>query len=611
MATRPGEPGLLGKFFDYPQGATTGEVAPYWLASSPGSGHRVRMTGACKKAFLATIEAVIERALAPANCGTFPAADTNFKNIDLDANGMVSLIAFTRWNTAADRSGLGARLVRGCPLGDWRALVGYVAGLWNSGSVSIPCGTVYAWQMEMLDYETGGWKSETDGHLDITDMTQLLDLYGYYADEDAFLYGVPSIRPWGLFPGGNMLTPVTDWVARSLTALGANVDTGSGTAMAFAEEQLNGSPAPLKAGHMGNWFDSSDGHMTGQSPSSRRSSSAWAVLQAMLANMRFTHLLFPYEVEYDAVLTTWTIIRIVEMDEYGDIVATEYRNDESTSTSTTTTDLAAHTDWLLSGSGTPYVEFAFYCEDVWIDENNPLVETTYPSDTDGWKHIGSSIMPYISIVNSYPASATLEIRRDDTTGIHSITAGNGQAYPSVGMQQYIDQYGGVTFIDAESHYSGPVSERLDWTKYSVRKEAGSSDLSSSVRAHASWLMSQLPSTSWPSVPSCPGVLTNETDAFWNGWEVRYPATPNVQVGGVDAYFPTRIRNTAFVTDNGWPIEYNLVSRTWEGSGDAVLPPPGVAFPGLDLSNYGPKLFKITHSPHAMAAYKWQFKAMTA
>ena len=278
MATRPGEPSQLGKFFDYPSDAT-GQVLPYWLASSPGGGHRVRMTGACKKAFLATIEAVIERSLAPANCGTTPESSTDFKVIDLDANGMGALVNFRRWKTVADRAGLGARLKRGCPLEDWSALVSYVSFLWSGQVEGIACGEVYAWQTDMLSYATG-WRSESDGHLDITDMTQLLDLCGYYADDDAFMDGVPSLRPWGLFPGGNMLTPVTDWVAGTLTALGANVDTGSGTALSFAEEQLTGSPAPLEEGHEGNWFGSSVSSMLGDA-SVRRSSSAWAVLQAM------------------------------------------------------------------------------------------------------------------------------------------------------------------------------------------------------------------------------------------------------------------------------------------------------------------------------------------
>lgn len=614
MATRPAEPTTLGKFFDYPQGLT-GLVAPYWLATSPGSGHRVRMTGACKKAFLATIEAVIERALAPANCGTAPGANTDFTAEALDANGTQSLISLTQWNSVASRSGLGSRLKRGCPLEDWSALVAYVAALWACGQTSIGCGDVYAWQTDMLSYATG-WRSESDGHLDITDMTQLLDLCGYFADDDSFLDGVPSLRPWGLFPGGNMLTPVTDWVAGTLTALGANVDTGSGTALSFAEEQLNGSPAPLEEGHEGNWFGSSASALLGAA-SVRRSSSAWAVLQSMLANMRFTHLRFPYDIVYDVTTSTRTITRTITMDDGWNIVVTEVVSDSTMANGTSTDVLWKNLVCSSIVGGLSWIGVNFYCADEDIDENNPLVKFSFPGG-DGWFAIGSDLEDYLHFGDIHSGAAVLTVTQEGTTGVHSVSAGNGHAYPADAFAPYVGQYGAVTFIDRRDCFnSGNATDPPDTTEYRVHGSGGNRDLSVPVASHARWLLDELPSIPYPNIPANPGTLGQATSQFWNGWKVQYPSSPNIQVNGLDAYFPIAFKNPTVIDRQGWAITHSLTDHDWKGGTGSdpnlgeVFGIPEMAFPNFDPTSVSTPLYRITDTSEAMAAYRWEFKAMPA
>lgn len=134
MSVTCSEPTATGWFFDYPADAT-GSVAPYWLASSTGS--MVRMTGACKRAFLATIEAIIERAVAIANIGssavgvalktsTFAPATAPFSSVDLDA-----------LSTGTGRAALAAKFVRGCPYEEWSRIVLVAWRLWGGTTRTI------------------------------------------------------------------------------------------------------------------------------------------------------------------------------------------------------------------------------------------------------------------------------------------------------------------------------------------------------------------------------------------------------------------------------------------------------------------------------------------
>lgn len=608
MATRPGEPSQLGKFFDYPSDAT-GQVLPYWLASSPGNGHRVRMDGACKRAFLATIEAIIERSLVPANCDAYPAANTDFKTIALNVSGLYRLVDLGAWTAVANRSGLGARLKRGCPLDDWMLMVSLTCTLWSVVCASNPCGTVYAWQADMLDYETDGWVDDSD----ITD-AYCQDLSFNMADNSVAMGGQIELRLWGDYAGGAGGYPVAEWIVTALNSLGANVQTPSLTPGGFADDELNGSPAPLERGHEGNWFGSSPGSLRGD-PTVRRSSSAWAVIQAMLANMRFTHLLFPYGVVYEITTTTRTVERIITMDDDGSIVVVESNQTETTSAGTDR-DLVASMSSDLYG-GLSWLPVRFYCQDEWIDEDCPLVKFAFPGG-DGWYLIGSDLEQYLTFGDVHVGAAVLTLWRTATTGIDSVSAANGHSYPCAGFQAYVDQYGGATFVDAKSYYPGGIMSDMEWTKFSVRHEAvAGTDLTQPVRDHAGWLLNQLPTIAWPSIPENPGKLTGLTNRFWNGWKVLYPDTPNIQVDGRDAFFPVKFKNPTVVDHVGWIISHDQTERTWtggsamDGSQGEVFGTQVIAFPNFDPSAISTPYYKITPYNSAMAAYKWAFKAMPA
>lgn len=617
MATRPGEPSQLGKFFDYPSDAT-GFVAPYWLASSPGSGHRVRMTGACKRAFLATIEAVIERALVPANCDTTPSAQTDFRNMALDGTSNLNVLAsLGAWAQAQNRAGFGARMVRGCPKGDWDLLVSLVSALWSSSGTDNSCGHVYAWQMEMFAHQTSGFVDITDWDSGVQGWEPIFDISAWPADHASYVLEPPTLRPWGPYPGGELSSPVFDWVYVALKSLGAPVDSPFGTWShdPFAESQLNGEPAPLIEGHEGNWFGSTTGAIAGSAKSARRSSSAWAVLQAMLANMRFTHLRFPYEITYTETLTTRTIERVISMDENGDIFAAEIEDQEEEELLVTTTDLRAVARSSLV-EGLSYIGVQFYCEDSWVTDVNPLVRFSPPDNEMGWMNVGADIEDYITFGPVHTDGARLTLEVDATTGVDSVSAANGHQYPASGFVQYVDEYGQATFVDCETYAHDPMGETPIWTKYSVKGEAVTGpDLTVPVRAHAWWLLNQLPTISWPNIPACPSSMPSLTSAFRNGWRAQYPSTPNVQVDGRDAYFPTRFKNVAVLDHLGWPISFDQTERAWKGGSGQdqgeVFAHGGMAFPGLDTSAFDNTYYRINSAGEAMAAYRWEFKAMPA
>ncbi len=617
MATRPGEPSQLGKFFDYPSDAA-GQVLPYWLASSPGNGHRVRMTGACKRAFLATIEAVIERALVPANCDTTPGAQTDFRNMALDGTSNLNvLVGLGAWAQAQNRAGFGARMVRGCPKGDWDLLVSLVAGLWSGAGTTNSAGHVYAWQMEMFAHQTNGFIDITDWDSGVQGWEQIFDISAWPADHASYILEPPTLRPWGPCPGGELSSRVFDWVYDALESLGAPVDPPFGTwnNNPFAESQLNGEPAPLIEGHEGNWFGSTTGAIVGQWKSARRSSSAWAVLQAMLANMRFTHLSFPYSVTFSETRTTRTIERVISMDENGDIFAAELEDQEEEEYVGMSSTLSA-----VAGSsfmeGLSYIGVQFYCEDSWLTSDNPLVRFAPPEDISGWVNVGSVLEDYLTFGPIHTDGARLELWRRVTDGVENVSAANGHRYPATGFEQYVDEYGQATFVDAESYAHDPMGENPIWTKYSVKGEAVTGpNLEVPVRAHAEWLVNQLPTISWPNIPACPSSMPSLTSAFRNGWKMLYPATPNVQVDGQDAYFPTRFKNDAVVDHLGWPISFDQNERAWKGGSGQdqgeVFAIGGMAFPDLDTSAFNDTYYRINSAGEAMAAYKWRFKAMPA
>ena len=619
MAVRPGEPGQLGKFFNYPSDAT-GQVLPYWLASSPGSGHRVRMTGACKRAILATIEAVIERALVPANCDTTPSAQTDFRNMALGGTSNLNvLVGLGAWTNAQNRAGFGARMRRGCPKGDWDLLVSLVANLWSNSGTNNSCGHVYAWQERMLTCATNGFVEISSGNPGewASAMQPPFQVATWRSDYAALNHMLPKLRPWGDYPGGNVSSPIYLWPFSSLQGLGAPAYSPEDIfgAVVLSESQLNGEPAPLVEGHEGNWFGSTFGAIVGNAKSARRSSSAWAVLQGMLANMRFTHLKFNYEITFTETRTTRTIERVISMDVDGTIFATEAQDQEEEELLGTTTDLRSVARSSLD-EGLSYIGAQFYCEDSWVTADNPLVRFSPPDNDSGWMSVGTDIEDFLTFGPVHTDGARLTLQVDATTDVASVSAANGHQYPASGFEQYVDEYGRATFVDSETYAHDPMGETPIWTKYSIKGEAVTGpNLTGPVRSHGEWLLNQLPTISWPNIPACPSSMASLTRAFHNGWWMKYPATPNVQVGGRDAYFPTRFKNVAVLDHQGWPISFDQNERAWKGGSGQdqgeVFATGGMAFPGLDTSSFDNTYYKITSSGEAMAAYKWRFKAMPA
>ena len=598
MATRPRSATAKGVFFAYPQDAT-GTGGDYWLASSPGDAHKVRMTGDCKGALLLTIEAVIERAVAPATCGSTPGENTDFKAEYLGAGNVPTIISLREWSYSAKRAALGAKLVRGCPKEEWDRLVLLVSELWNVAPCQSNAGIVYAWQVGLLEYDTEGWVGENA----LTDAA-CQDLAFSVADESVATGGPIALRLWGDYPGGAGYYPVAEWVANALIALGANISTPSLTPGGFADYELNGNPAPLAVGHEGNWFASTASTMVGQSPSSRRSSSAWAVLQSMLANMRYTHLDFGYEHYFINHRTTHTVQRYVTMDPAtGNIQCVEESNTVTTTYEGDTLTISVSSNKSFT-DGTATRQVQFFCND-----SDVASLAVFVRPADGWRKLGTALMPFLTFGQITNGGARLELECTAPTALGRISAGGSASqYPAVGLRSYVKTYSHAHFVDREEYFK---NSQLQWTKYSVRPENGSYDLATPVTTHATWLLGQLPTMPLPSVPACPTTLTAETADFWANWEVYYPATPNVQINGQDAYFPTAFRNNTFAAPTD--IQITHVNNAWESGSqyECIFGRGKMAFPDVDNIDYGDQSYVITPYGEAMMGVEWAFKAMTA
>lgn len=588
---RPAESTSLGRFFDYPSG-TSGSVAPYWLASSPGSGHRVRMTGACKRAFLATIEAIMERAVIPANCGSQPPTGVDFRTILLDD----ALIDLSPWDGSAYRAGIGAKLVRGMPKDEWERIVRFAARLWAPAPAGIPCGTVYAWQVSALDYVTDGWIDDGFTAAICSDISFCV------ADESSAQGGPIVLRLWGDYRGPAGGYPVAEWVAYTLQALGAPAQTPSITPGGYADYNLTGTPAPLQDGHAGNWFGSTSSSMVG-GITARRSSSAWAVVQSMLADMYITHLEFPYSWWLDTVIVRRIVTRYVTMDEDGTVICSEDVNGTFSEVGGGSGTVGAYS-WKSRDAGAPKIQCAFRC----LDEHAAALAVPVRPQ-DGWRTVGDALQSFLTLGSVTPAAATVEMGYEMTTGISAVYAASGYEYPAPGCREYLNSHGGVTFIEREAFTSSSENEQ-DYTRWCARRESGSYDLSVPVRSHLGILLGRVPTWPFPGVSQCPSTLPDDTSAFWNGWEVWYPDSPNIQINGQPAYFPTRFRNVTFGGSGSIPINHDDSNREWSsGQYEAIIANGEHAFPDWDNLSYPDRTYWITNNGTAMAAYIWTFKAM--
>lgn len=595
----PSEPTALGVFIPYPANAS-GSVSSYWLMA--GGSTLYRMTAACRRAVMATIEAAIERSIVPAPAGNTPPANYNFKTNQLGSSG--ALVAIGKWQTVADRDGMAARFVRGCPFEDWDALIRMVAALWHGASYANFAGTVMAWQLDSWKWHTAGFVESIipeEGDL----ISPLWDLSSLFADETAFGGETPVLRPWGDYPGGGGGAPVSDWVSDTLIALGvpeAEADTSGTTPGTYAEYAFNGSPSPLDTlrGHLQNWFGSSSNAMVG-SPSLRRSSSGWAVLQSMLAQMAFTHLLFGYAYTFTATRTVWAIRRWFTMDEDWNIVVEEdlnYVTTEDAGSSTT----AYISTWEEYQSGASSIDFSFECNNVNVAE---LAELVRPPD-DGWKQVGLRVAPFLTPTYIEDDAVLRTLTRAKTDGLSEVEAANGNQYPAPAFESYCE-HKGVTFIDKATHYTGN-GMNYDWTKWSVKQEAGSKTLTTPVRQHGEWLLQQLPNISFPQVAAVNAAAVRRySDAWWASWELKYPEQPNVTVDGDPAYFPVAIRNLA-AGAGAVAITYDFPAWS-SGAIRCLYGMTELAFPDYGTNPWGGESYNYDHTGEALAAHEWHFKAM--
>jgi hypothetical protein len=328
----------------------------------------------------------------------------------------------------------------------------------------------------------------------------------------------------------------------------------------------------------------------------------------MLANMRFTHLLFPYTYDFNITAVEREIIRHVTMDVDGNIVV----EDESDNTTTTTGSSSASLFCEASHSfqtGLAMRVVSFTCAAA---DQEALAVFVRPAE--GWATLGQNLVPYLNFGAITPGGGTVTLTRRTTTSINSVSVGTEHEYPAAGMQQYVAQYGNATFVDKLAHYKQGGMQAL-WEKYSVRGEGGSSDLRVPVRSHAQWLLGQLPSISFPTVdpPASAATLATLTSQFWAAWQVYYPDQPNITVNGQPAYFPVAYRNPHVISEVINEIIFDSTTNEWKDrypDKEVVFGTYLPAFPNIDSIDFD-ESYQIVNNGSAMAAHKWTFKAMPA
>ena len=110
---KPTSPTLTELYFEYPVSAQGSDIVSYWLASG-GTG--VRMTPACKAAFCATMEAVMERATAVANIADSCSGTVSFKQLDWSqSQAPFSVVDLGIWELSSARDEIKNDFCRGCP----------------------------------------------------------------------------------------------------------------------------------------------------------------------------------------------------------------------------------------------------------------------------------------------------------------------------------------------------------------------------------------------------------------------------------------------------------------------------------------------------------------
>lgn len=598
-------PTALGTFFTYPQDAV-GDVTPYWRDAG---GEYVRMTAACRRAFLATIEALIERAVVPANFGDVPANVSALSSLTFNSgmNSPYSLIELGPWATPSGRAGIGPLLRRGLPYGVWTRLVTLVWNLFRATRREYMGYYVLSWQGGFLDFTTSGFIFADDILWTGVDSQDWAGAFAYSGAEFGGEGEGPNVLPWGPFLGVSSGSAVNDEIQSMLDSLSSGIGIPSWTdGLYFVEEALDVSPDVMRkdGATPGNWFTQSAANPVGE-VTWRRSAAAWGVLQAMLAQMIYTHLSFGFVIAFEHTEETREVLREVAWDSDAmDWTCVEI--DDATTTTTTTLDNEIYNrrGYGVAGGIAPEVTLEFRVDNSSDDDLDVLALDDPPADVgpDGpYMVVGRTFLDFCIVISNSPQVWEKTAKRQHVTRVDGVRLGIAD-YPARALRGYVGEYGPVHFADSLSYSNASTHET--WAKYSLRPETGDADLEEPVNDHASWLMSQVPGVSLPPIsPFSLATFNAALSNYWNDFTAVYPTTPNVTVNGVPKYFPiafygysgTLQRIQLDTTDNVWTGQIRL------GYGNAES-----VFPVESAETYE---FRARCAPQAIAGYKWNFKAM--
>lgn len=601
MSAHATSPSALGLFFTYPADAA-GTVEDYWRDAG---GTSVRMTGACKRAFLATIEALIERAVVPANFGSVPSSTSALAGLTYSASvAPYSLINLGTWAGSSGRDALGALLARGRPYQVWRRLVSLTWDLFAATSFDSGPATVLSWQGWLLDFTTSGF---IDALSSTWGTVYSRDWAGAASDDDVVQGGSGVIHPWGPYLGNGSSAVVENALQAMLDGLMSGVTVGGGSGnLAFAEDALNVSPDVMRMDGEtpGNWFTQSASTRVG-GVTWRRSANAWGVVQAMLAQMRYTHLVFPFEITYEHTEETRTVERVVGWD--AGAMDWTCAETSDTTTTTTTTEINAITNrrgYGPAGGVAAEVTLNFAVDNSDADELSVLALSSPPSDVgpDGpYMVVGRKFLQHCTVRSDSPQAWTKSAMREFVSGVDNVNV-NGLVYPATALTGYVGAYGPVHFADSLVYENSTTSET--WSKYGVRPETGDADVAEPVTDHAIWLASHVPGVTLPSIaPFNQTIFSAAVADFWADMTAVYPTSPNVTIRGVQMYFPV-----GFYGYNGQlqTISLDPVDDYWKGQIRLGFGDVASVFPtdGDDVLLYAAQV-----AGSAIAGYEWQFAAM--
>lgn len=595
----------IGVFLPYQSNASIGDVKPYWLAAD---GTLLRMTPQCKTALLASFEAVLERAVVPANVGdsvlsvqTLPTADFN-----TSTSGNFTIASLGQWQSGQYRSRIKDKLVRGCPQEDWKLFVRNTWNLWRAGTRRIQYKdnefTFLGWQSDLLDINTYGW-IEIDGMTDVW-IPWIYDLKTAACDESYSMNQQQAYAPWGQYTGQEYPDGVvSQWAVNGFESLGCSaVTTGTPASFYFigSEGIYNGGTSKvglLSCGFLGNW---TDGY---EATSIRRSSSAWGVFQSMLANMKYSHILFSHSTDYLTVNQTRELSRAIYCDPNDlEFKIDEYADADYTNSYTTTNYLESGSSISHSGVGVA-AGFKFVIPKGQVEED--LALAAYPIgglvDIDGRDYA-------VSLEDQVGGLNTVYMNRWSTSSVISSSCSVKDEYPATAFRQY-GSCQGVGFIDGK--FDGDAMYQNQTSAYAGFTESGSSSLLQSVQSHASRLINELtPARTFAQpAPIDTGVIRQASNIWWSSWKLVYPNQPNWPADNPQKYFPVQLQSPTGER-RYWVDDTSIDSWVCDRHG-GVFGSFEMAYPDYPFGWTNEQRCYIQQYGEAVAGYIWDFKAMHA